>query len=162
MGTLSLQELASEFGTHDHCLESWMSSLSITDNEIAFALAQFTKDQRRTIIIECIRPAQYLVDHPELINHVQRIGVDAIKALPVNVYEAHLAQLKETDQINNSINLRRFPYQDYDAEVFCTLRHAKKKTDIDFIKKMFGRSISHHSYPAAKRKLTAMALQFMA
>ena len=156
METLSIQELASEFGTHEHCIESWINSLKITEREINFALNHFTKAQRRTIMIDWIRPAQYLVEHNELINHVQRIGVDAIKALPVNVYEEHLAQLKVADRVKDEINNRSFPYNDYDAEVFCTLRHAKKKTDINFIKKMFGRSISHHSYPAAKRKLTAM------
>lgn len=156
----TLQEIAQAFGTHDHCIEYWVNQLKITANEIDFVLTHFDKRQRRTIMLECLRPMPYLVEHPELINHVQQIGVDNIKNLPESVYIAHLAQLKEADSINDTINKRSFPYNSYDAEVFCALRHSTKKIDIKFIKGMFGRSISHHSYPDAKQKLSTIALSF--
>lgn len=156
----SLQQLALDFGTHEHSIESWLNNLKINENEIEFALNNFNKYQRRTIMIQKLRPMPYLVEHPELIDHVQRIGADKIKNLPEPVYITHLQQLKESDRISDKINNRSFPYNDYDAEIFCTLRHVTKKTDITFIKKMFGRSISHHSYPEAKRKLSKLALLY--
>jgi hypothetical protein len=159
---LSLQQLASEFGTHDYCIESWINNLKVSKTEIDFALNHFDKYQRRTIMSEKLRPMPYLVEHSELINHVQRIGVDNIKNLPESVYIDHLEQLKESDRIDNKVNNRGFPYSSYDAEVFCALRHSTKKADVKFIKGMFGRSISHHSYPGAKRKLSTMSLSFAA
>jgi hypothetical protein len=158
----TFQELAKDFGTHDYCIESWINGLKITATEIDFALSHFDKYQRRTIMSEKFRPVPYLVEYPELINNVQRIGIDNIKKLPESVYMAHLEQLKESDRLDDSINNRAFPYNSYDAEVFCTLRHSTKKTDVKFIKGMYGRSIGHHSYPGAKRKLSTMALSFAA
>ena len=154
---MTLQQLASAFGTHDYCIESWINNLKLSKAEIDLALNQLDKMQRRTIMVEKLRPMPYLVEHPELINHVQRIGVDNVKALPVSVYEAHLEQLKESDRIDDNINKRSFPYNSYDAEVFIALRHSTKKADIKFVKEMLGRSISHYSYPGAKRKLCLLA-----
>jgi hypothetical protein len=158
----SLQELASEFGTHDYCIESWINKLKVTKAEIDFALTHFDKSQRRTIMSEYFRPMAYLAKHTELINHVQRIGVENIKNLPEAVYLAHLEQLKESDRIDDCINNRSNPYNSYDAEVFCALRHSTKKAEIRFVQGMFGRSISHHSYTNAKRKLSVMVLSFAA
>lgn len=158
----TLQELASDFGTHDYCIESWVNNLKVSMAEIDFALTHFDKYQRRTIMSERLRPMPYLAEHPELINHVQRIGIENIKKLPESVYMTHLNQLKESDRIDDYINNRGFPYNSYDADVFCALRHSTSKVEIKFIKGMFGRSISHHSYPSAKRKLSTIALSFAA
>lgn len=155
----SLQELANKFGTHDYCIESWVLSLNIVEAEIDFALAHFDKNQRRSIMTHSMRPAPYLKEHPELIEYVQRIGVDNIKALPQDVFEAHLKQLKIADSIDDEVNKRAYPYNSYDAHVFNSYRHATKKTDITFIERLYGRSISHHSYRAAMDKLRVLSRQ---
>lgn len=156
----SLQEIAAQFGTHDRCIENWVNLLQITADDIEFAINHFTREQRREIMCLYIRPKAYLREFPSLVNHVQRIGVEVIKGLPESIYKQHLAQLELSDHIKNDINKRKFPYHEYDSEVFCAFRHATKKSDIVFIKKMFGRSIRHSSYPNAKRKLSIMARQY--
>lgn len=153
----SIQNLASEFGTHDDCIENWINNLKIVQDELVFALEHFNKAQRRRIMTEKLRPAAYLIDHPELINHVQHIGEDFIKSLPKNVFEQHLEALKVADAIDDKINNRSYPYHSYDADVFTALRHSTKRTDITFVRRLFTRSISHHSYSSAIAKLSALS-----
>lgn len=155
----AINKLAELFGTHNHCIQLWIDNLNITEDEIEFAIVNFTKAQRFKFITEYIRPSEYLLDHPELIDHVQRIGVDNIKSLPESVFLQHLEQLQNADRIGDLINKRSFPYNDYDAQVFLGLRHAENTSDIKFIKRMFGRSISHHTYPNARQKLNKMCQQ---
>jgi len=155
----SVQELAKAFGTHDHYIELWINKMKITKEEIEFALSNFDKHQRRRLMQEYIRPEQYLVEHPGLINHVQTMDIAMIKELPEQVFMTHLEQLQKSDNINDEINDRSFPYNSYDAEIFTTLRFLTKTADIKFIKGMFTRSISHSAYPKAKQKLTQLAQQ---
>jgi len=158
----TIEQLAKEFGTHDHYINLWITSLNITEEEISFSLASLDKMQRRTLMSEYLRPLPYLIEYPQLLNSVGYIDTDTIKSLPESIYNLHLEQLKIADSINDKINNRTYPYQSYDAEVFCTLRNSRKTTEISFIKKMFTRSISHHSYPKAKQKLRELTLSFAA
>lgn len=159
---MTLEELASSFGTHDYIIEKWVNNLQITQDEIVFALANLDKRQRFNLMLQKLRPAPYLLEHPELIAQIQTVDVEKIKALPEDVYLTHFKQLQEADKIDDEVNKRQFPYSSYDAQVFCTLRHVKSKSDIKFIKGMFARRISHHSYPKARQKLSALALKFAA
>jgi len=156
----SIEELASAFGTHNNCIRLWIDLLGITESEIEFSLDNFNQRQRKTMMQEYLRPSKYMLLHPELINHVQCVEVELIKALPEPVYLAHLAQLKVADKINDEINKRQHPYNNYDAQVFCVLRHVTKKNYISFVKMMFHRKISHSTYPAARNKLKALANQY--
>lgn len=155
----SPSELTEAFGVNFHCLLQWVESLSITDREITFALANFNKSERRNLVIEYLRPAPYLLGYPELLNHVQKIGVSTIKSLPVDVYSQHLLSLCEADSVRDTINNRTFPDNNYDAQVFSSLRHCNKKADIEFVNRMFTLSISHNSYYDAKVKLLHMHQQ---
>ncbi len=153
----TLATTAKLFKTHEHVIEKWINELNITTADLELAYAVFSPEERHRLMLNRLKPAAYLVDYPALINHSQRVGVENIKALPEAIYEAHLAQLIRADEIGNKTNNRTFPYQDYNAQVFSALRKATKKEDIVFIRKMFARKISHHTYPAAKAKLRAMA-----
>lgn len=156
----NLKALAAEFGTHEHCIELWLEKLNITNEEISFALSNFDKRQRFNFISRTIRPMDYLIKHPELLQHPQTLGIEVIQSLPKKVYEQHLEQLKIADKTVDAINKRSFPYNEYDAQVFAGLYHFKKKADITFIRRMFGRKISHSSYPKAKQKLAFMTKPF--
>ncbi len=157
---MDMNELATSFGTHTHCIERWINTLNISQDEIAFTIENFVKSQRRSIMVKKLRPAQYLVDHSELIEHVQQIPLEVIKAIPEDVYLAHLSALEIADRNDDKINNRTFPYNSYDAEVFKAYRHLTKQADIKFVRRMFGRSISHHSYRAAKQKLSLLVKGF--
>ncbi len=153
---LTIEQLAIEFGTHNHCIEIWMNELQISEKEIEFTLEHFGREQRRSIMNAKIRPMLYLVEYPWLIEHPNRMVLQDIKDLPSNVYKMHLDQLKLADKIDDKLSRRTFPYNEYTAEVFFAFRNLTKKTELDFVRKMFARSISHSSYPAAKLKLCHM------
>jgi hypothetical protein len=153
----NLKEIAAAFGTHDYCIERWVNSLSITNDDIEFALTYFDKRQRFNILCKCLRPTEYLVEHPELISYIYEIDADVIKALPDDIFRKHHSALLLADKVLSERNQKVYPYNDYNAEAFCALRYATKKTDISFIKRMYVRSISHPSYPKARQKLTGLA-----
>ena len=157
--TLAIETLASAFGTHVHCIESWIQRLSITEQEIEFAMTNFNERERFDIFSQYIRPAQYLVENKELLKWVTGLSAETIKTLPESVFSAHLNQLIESDRLDDIKTNRTFPYNSYDAEVFTALRFAKKQSDIKFVKGMAYRKISHSSYPKARQKLKEMSEQ---
>jgi hypothetical protein len=154
----NIEQLVKEFGTHENYIQQWIEELDITTTEINFALANFDKQQRRSIMSSLIRPSKYLASHHKLIKCVNFTDIEDIKNLPANIFNEHLAQLKLADSLNDKINNRSFPYNSYDAELFIIFRNATKKTDIAFAKRMYPRRISHHTYPAAKKKLLDLSL----
>ena len=158
IGKFSFEAIASEFGTHAHCIERWVVNLDIKEEDIELALSGFTKRQRHSMMIEYLKPSQLLIDNAELINHVQRVPLEVIKGLSESDFEEHLSALKNADNISDRLNKRAFPYNSYDSEVLLSLRKATKKGDLKFIRQMFVRKISHHSYPKARVKLRELAL----
>lgn len=111
-------------------------------------LDELTKQQGFHLVCADLTLGAYLVEFPELLNYTHTLDPDFVKSLPERVYQAHLANLKQAD------NKER---QGIDAPAFAVLRTSKRKTDIKFVVKMFYRSLSHSSYPAALRKLHTMA-----
>lgn len=151
--SVNVRELSSQFGTHENYFEQWVLELQISSEEINYAIEIFDKRTRFKIVSGHLKPSSYLIDYPFLLGQMHTMEVDLIQSLPDSVYSQHLTQLKRADNINNRIRNRSFPYQDYYAEAFCAIRHLKTKSELMFVRGMFTRSISHHSYVAAKQKL---------
>ncbi len=159
IGKYNLLELAAEFGTHEHCIEKWLLNLEITEDEINLALTKLAKPQRRSMMINYLKPTQFIIDRPELIEHSQRIALETIKDMNESDFEEYLSLVSNADYVKNRINGHSFPYNSYCSFVLLALRKATKKADIKFIRGMFGRKISHHSYPYARKRLEQMATQ---
>jgi len=163
--SIDLNLLAKQVGTHERFVKIWAEKLHITILDLDFMFSKFTKRQLFNIVTDKIKPKEYLVEHQGLLNSTpHRMGIEYIKSLPEDVYQAHLKQMLDANKLCNELNSGNNPglldgY--YDAEVFCAYRHYSLKKDIDFIKKMFTRKIGHHTYRTARQTLTNMCLPYM-
>lgn len=149
----ALIALAKQFNTHAHCFIEWVDTLLITQAQIEYALAMFDKRQRFELICRKFQPQDYFIDYPLLLKPVWEMSGSDVKGLQPSIYSAHLSQLRQADDIDDKTSGRAFPYQQYDADAFIALRNITKKADEKFVRQLFRRSISHHTYPAAKQKL---------
>lgn len=153
VGSMKIEELAKMFQTHLDYFEKWIANLGITNEDIEYALKNFSKRQRFSLVVDNLKPLRYLVDYPFLLSNVHAMNVEDIKRLKPSVFSEHHGQLRFADDLWNTKNNRALPYQQYNAEAFYVLRHTSLKADIKFVQKLFRRSISHHTYPKAKEKL---------
>jgi hypothetical protein len=153
------EQMASQFNTHDHYFEEWVEKLRVSEDEILYALNCLNKNARFKLICKHLKPMSYLADYPDLLKSVHEMDANAVKALPENIFQLHLAQLTVADAFDDARSKRHYPYQSYDAQAFYGLRVLNKKTDLKFIKQMFVRSISHHAYPSAMDKLKRITSQ---
>lgn len=153
--------LAKDFGTHEPFIINWLNEFSITDTQITFALENFNKQQARKFVGNHLVPMDYFLDYPSLLNNVIELDVEFVKSLPEDIYEKHLKQLIKADEFSDHKNTRSFPYNSYDAEIFCVYRHFKLKKDTDFARLIYSRKIAHASYPKAKTKLRGMCTPYL-
>lgn len=158
MNNVTSQATPELFGLEDYHLVSWAYDLRITPADVEFAKNNFTKEQRRFIALNFLKPTQLLADKPELLCNINVIDEQFVISLSDKDFFEHLSSLVRADKIKNSKSQTlKYPYDIFDAESFSALRESRNPADVSLIRNLYKLSYTDPSYAKQRIKLNALS-----
>jgi hypothetical protein len=151
---MNTQIIGKAFGIESFAVQRWINQIKPQAQRVELALATLDKRVGGRMISNHIAPLPYLFKHEELTKVVWDLSSAYIKSLDEDVYQSHLAQLLLADKAGTD---KSFPYDNFQAEAFIVYRNETLKSVLTFTKNMFYRSISHHTFRAARKTLKELA-----